>query len=385
MLRSLFKLVSVMSLLAASAGLSGCSLLPDVMHQPQFHNPFPQLHRVAILPFYNQSADPHVHQDEIALAYYNELQQIPGFEVMPVGTAKAMLQAYRADPHSPEDFQKLAQLLGVDAVIVGAVTDYSPYYPPRMGLAVNWYAANPGFHPIPAGYGLPWGTAEEEFIPNSLVQQAEFELAREQLKTQTPAIPAEFDARRQLSEGKNPLRNGAPLDSSDVNSPRGVGEPRDVQAMTARQPVPALAPIAQPKLLTANDASPRGSAEPIGTGVGGPVVPNGPNLPPGWPDPRGFVPPPPCPERPAFLPNSAPIITHTKLYDGHDADFTTALSSYYYFRDDARFGGWQSYLQRSDDFIRFCCYMHITETLAARGGAGQTRVVWRWPIGRYER
>ena len=30
--------------------------------------------------------------------------------------------------------------------IVGAVTDYSPYYPPRMGLAVNWYAANPGFH-----------------------------------------------------------------------------------------------------------------------------------------------------------------------------------------------------------------------------------------------
>ena len=59
-------------------------------------------------------------------------------------------------------------------------------------------------------------------------------------------------------------------------------------------------------------------------------------------------------------------------------DFTEALASYYHFRNDARFGGWQNYLQRSDDFIRFCCHVHIAEMLSARGGAGQTRVVWRW-------
>ncbi len=75
----------------------------------------------------------------------------------------------------------------------------------------------------------------------------------------------------------------------------------------------------------------------------------------------------------------------TRVYHGNDSDFTTRLANYYYFRDDARFGGWQSYLQRSEDFIRFCCHLHITELLAARGGAGKTRVVWRWPIGRYER
>ena len=83
-------------------------------------------------------------------------------------------------------FRSWRGMMGVDAVLVGSVTEYSPYYPPRMGLAVDWYAANPGFHPIPAGYGLPWGTAEEEFIPSALVQEAEFALAREQLKTQTP-------------------------------------------------------------------------------------------------------------------------------------------------------------------------------------------------------
>ena len=51
----------------------------------------------------------------------------------------------------------------------------------------------------------------------------------------------------------------------------------------------------------------------------------------------------------------------------------------------ARFGGWQSYLQRSDDFARFCCHLHITEMLAARGGVGKPRVVYRWPISRYDR
>ena len=52
-------------------------------------------------------------------------------------------------------------------MVVGAVTDYSPYYPPRMALHVEWYAANPNFHPIPPGYGLPWGTPEERRHPGA--------------------------------------------------------------------------------------------------------------------------------------------------------------------------------------------------------------------------
>ena len=39
-------------------------------------------------------------------------------------------------------------------------------------------SANPGFHEIPAGYGLPWGTPDEEFIPAPLVFEAEMALAR---------------------------------------------------------------------------------------------------------------------------------------------------------------------------------------------------------------
>src|SRR5262245_12660349 len=186
--------IRLLALAALLCGAStGCALWPDRIVEPQFHNPFPQLHRVAVLPFYNQSAEPTVDGDRIALAYYNELQLIPGFEVMPVGVAKQLLAASISqtgiEPRSGSDFQRLAEQMGVDAVIVGSITEYSPYYPPRLGLAVDWYAANPGFHPIPAGYGLPWGRAEEEYIPSTLVREAEFALAREQLKTQTPEVP----------------------------------------------------------------------------------------------------------------------------------------------------------------------------------------------------
>jgi len=356
--RSAMRRFCAVILISLTSCLLGCSLLPDVTHQPQYHNPFPQLSRVAVLPFFNQSAEPTVDADRIALAYYNELQAIRGFEVVPVGVTKTLLAASGLTPRSEADFQKLAQFMGVDAIVVGSVTEYTPYYPPRLGLSVRWYAANPNFHPIPAGYGLPWGTADEEYIPSALVFDAEFALAQEQLKTQTPEfVPAEDLPAQTPSAPANEVTPASREESSLL-------QPLPLEKQTEEVALPP------PSVLAAPAA---------------PARPGQLTLPADWPDPRGFVPPPPGPVRPQGLPQSEPIMTHTRLYDGHDAEFTQRLANYYYFRDDARFGDWQGYLQRSDDFLRFCCHLHIAELLAARGGAGESRVVWRWPIRRYER
>jgi hypothetical protein len=323
------------SLLGLCCGLmlaAGCAVFPEKLYEPQFHNPFPQLHRVAVLPFFNQSAEPTVDGEAVAIAYYNELQAIPGFEVMPVGVTRQLLAASGIEPRSASDFQKLARLMNVDAVLVGSITEYSPYYPPRIGIAVDWYAANPGFHPIPAGYGLPWGTSDEEFIPGSLVQQAEFELAREQLKTQTPSMPAEEGSAEEIS----PSAARAAAESARWEESLAVAD-----------------------------------------AAGG--------LPADWPDPRGFIPPPPHSHRPILRPQYDPVISHVRVYHGNDSNFTQRLERYFDFREDARFGGWEGFLQRPEDFLRFCCHLHVTETLGARGGAGESRVVWRWPISRYER
>jgi hypothetical protein len=332
-------------ILAACGLSSGCSLLPEIAHQPTLHNPFPQLSKVAVAPFFNLSTEPTVDGRRVALAYFNELQLVPGYEVVPVEVTERAMQDHHIALNGPADARLLAQFLNVDAVVIGAVTDYTPYYPPRMGMQVEWYAANPGFHPIPPGYGLPWGTPEECDIPAPLVFEAELALARAQLKTQTPPyekVPCETPAANGHQSGRAiPSQSGPAL----------VGQPAPQKPSEAR---PASYQVA----------------------VGGPPSVG---LPPDWPDPRGFIPPPPLTHPPAACPSDCPVMRHTRLYNGHDGEFTEALSSYYFSRDDARIGGWQSYEQRSEDFIRFCCHMHISEMLSARGGAGETRVVWRWP------
>jgi hypothetical protein len=262
------------------------------------------------------------------------------------------MQDYNVPLNSPREARRLAQILGVDALVVGAVTDYTPYYPPRCALHVEWYAANPNFHPIPPGYGLPWDTPEEELIPAPVVFEAEMALAREQMKTQTPGyepLPRAPQRPKRLPAAQE--GEAAPDGNRGARGGRKDGAVEQAAYDTATA-------------TTAQQAA---------------VDPARATGPPPWPDARGFIPLPPGPCPPPGMPSEAPVIRYTQAYNGHDPEFTEALAKYYMFRDDARFGGWQTYLERSDDFIRFCCHQHVAETLASRGGAGETRVVWRWP------
>ena len=331
--------------------MGGCQFLPEISHQPTVYNPFPQLAKVAVVPFFNMTEEPTLDGEQVAGAYFTELQSVPGFEVVPVATVQAVVQRYRLQLASAEEVRKLAHILDVDAVVVGAITDYSPYYPPRLGLQVRWYTANPCLHSIPPGYGLPWGTSEEQQIPAPLVFEAEMALAKAQMATQTPQYEP---------EGANPLPNA-------IQNPP---ESRRQDSPAKQQSEGGLQHLAHEQVVSEADR-PAGAT---GTAA---------NLPPDWPDPRGFVPRTPQAERPTCqLANDEPVLQHTAVYVGNDPQVTEALASYVYFQNDRRFGGWQGYLQRSDDYIRFCCHMHIAEMLTARGGAGETRVVWRWPVNR---
>jgi hypothetical protein len=391
--------------------VSGCHLIiPEISHQPVIHNPFPQLSKIAVVPFFNQSDEPTVDGREFALAYFAELQTVPGFEVVPLGVVEEAIIDEQIDISNPTGIRKLAEVLEVDAVVVGAITDYSPYYPPRCGLRVEWYARNQGFHEIPAGYGLPWGTPDEEFIPAPLVFEAEMALAKAQLATQSPDCPKPVDA---LATPLTPLRNDGQLlpPQPPVNGSQLTPGGNEAGTTDAAMPAPGSAAFRDSKVIAASceescpcddrgpDAPPVAPSSVLGAagattiaggdtastfGVAGMTGGIGANamLPPDWPDERGFIPLGPSPVRPPCIVNGGPVMTHTRIYIGNDSEFTEALASYYSFRDDARFGGWQNYLQRSSDFIRFCCHMHISEMLSARGGAGETRVVWRWPESR---
>ncbi len=355
--------------IALIAFSTGCSLLPDIRKKPQYNNPFPQLSSIAILPFVNQSEEPTLSAERVTLAYINEMQAIPGFEVLPLGVVRSKLQEYDRPLQSGEDFQAFARYLGVDAVLLGSVVDYAPYYPPRMTLKVNWYAANPGFHPVKPGYGLPWGTKDEKKIPRWVHREAQRALAKEQLQTQTPELTVPHGS----MEEPIPPRHEKPIvppplmpEDQPSNSSEGeLVEPASVEEF-----------IADSKGRVVSDGS---SSTAMLEVTDTEALPND------WPDPRGFIPDEPKLVRPPLLPQHEPVISHMSSYDGHDEDFTRRVADYFYFRDDARFGGWQAYLQRSEDFIRVCCHFHVTETLASRGGEEESRLIFRWPIDRYQR
>lgn len=329
--------------------LGGCALVPDIKHKPQLANPFPQIRSVAVLPFVNQSEEPTLSGERIALAYMNELQSIRGFEVLPLGAVRNKLMAFNRPLQTGADFQAFAQYLGVDVVMIGSVTDYQPYYPPRMSLKVSWYSANPAFHPILPGYGLPWGTKEEKKIPRWVHQEAQRALAAEQLKLQEPV--------------DEPIASSANSDQPIMPEDRRAAGLELSSSADFQEPSPGILMV---------DSNGEMMWQPN-------------QLPKDWPDPRGFIPDAPSSARPASKPQHDPIITHMTVFNGHDEDFTQQLEDYFYFRDDARFGGWQAYLQRSEDFIRFCCHLHLSETLISRGGQDKSRLVLRWPVDRYQR
>ncbi len=363
-------------------------MLPEITQEPTIRNPFPQLRRVAVAPFFNQSDAPTVDGREFAMAYFTELQLTPGFEVVPLGVVEEAIIAHRIDLSRPGEARRLGQILGVDAVAIGAVIDYAEYYPPRVGMRVEWYAANPGFHEIPAGYGLPWGTPEEEFIPDSLVYESQMALAKAEFATKTPdcegvcsplSAPPVDIAKPQAAGGVESLE----VERTEIDVETGEGEFDETTLKVVDSEVQlAIAEEALPASANTAVAAPAATDTTLAGGDAGALRLTAPQS----PDPQCLSPAATATaaavQRPPCIPWHGPVLSHTRIYRGNDGDVTDALEGYVSFRDDNRFGGWRSYLARNDDFVRFCCHMHICEMLSARGGSRKTDVVYRWPDSR---
>lgn len=336
---------SVVLVVGLFATLGGCNALPRRYVQHTVYNPFPELSRVAIVPFFNHSDEPTVNGAEFARAYFLELQSVPGFEVVPVEVVARTIRDHRLALGHPGEIVRLAELLDVDAVVVGVVTDYRPYYPPRCGLHVEWYARDPSVCPVPPGYGIAWDSRRARKLPDWLKTEAAIAWAREQVGRSKHSAEAALPA----SDGAGPVGSAASSQHQD-----------DVLMWT---------------LPPHRMAAAQGGGNLTESQFSGPQA-----------DPRSLSDAIAATDPPSSQPVSSvriePVLVHTRVFSGTDPEVAKALATYYRFREDARFGGWQGYLERSDDFIRFCCRLHIHQMLMARGAVGKKQVVWDWPLFR---
>ncbi len=276
-------------------GILICLLMPGcVIVKVGVTNPIDGLSTVAVAPFFNLSQERAVDGRRFAMAYYAELQKVPGFQVLPVGVTEQKITDHRLEMDKPEDVLALARLLKVDAVVVGAVTDYDPYYPPRIGLHVEWYSPR------------PWGFS--------------------------PGIPTDPQTRTQWRDAVghrwrigNWHRHHDDGDSSQAN-----GLYQDTaQRMSMRAQSP----------------------EPVRV------------------SPQSAIPS-------KFDPHK-PLMSYTRIFDGVDADLLATMRDYVELSGNQRGGGWEAYLHRSEDFIRFTAHLMIVEMLTLHGGDARRQIVFK--------
>lgn len=492
------------SALLVLAALPGCVII-DV----GVTNPVPGLSTVAVAPFVNLSHERAVDGRRFALAYYSELQKVPGFEVLPVGVTEAVIVDNGLHLNSPDDVLKLAQILNVDAVVVGAITDYAPYYPPRIGLQVEWYSPHavafyPGIQIEPQtreqfkawdeAQVEEWRRRQKEAYEQRAIEdhfwqrcwwrfkrlpgirklagepswvmvdptkqsiiraQSEEELPRvmtnqetdlssrlwrpenarvgwiERAGTATANVPQNLpqnviSVRPIVTERvvipPQPLHadsSTGPLQIPPITLPPALDEPpgqnldptppppsnassaptAPVQAAPVEQkfiPPPPPVPLEEPPAAAPKEL-PRDSSKglqlsplPGESGSEPDAVPP-PILPirdpclaplPPQPNPYNVV----QPIQPWQLDPRQPFMSYTRMFDGSDADLAAALRDYYELSGDLRSGGWEAYMHRSDDFIKFTAHLMIQEMLALHGGQGRHRLVlkprkYRYPIG----
>ncbi len=69
-------------------------------------------------------------------------------------------------------------------------------------------------------------------------------------------------------------------------------------------------------------------------------------------------------------------MSYTRFFDGASPELIHRLKGYYVRRGDLRSGGWEAYLHRSDDFLRFASHVLVIEMLSLHGGSLTTEKVF---------
>lgn len=136
-------LASVWAVLALAA--AGCSSNSDRLDAPQvLVSPYDTSQGDAlwaVVPLANESGVAGIDTYMIADKLVAQIDQVRGVSCLPLNRTIAAMRARGMNAvRTPEDARVLSQTLGADALVIGTITAYDPYDPPKLGLAVALFA-----------------------------------------------------------------------------------------------------------------------------------------------------------------------------------------------------------------------------------------------------
>lgn len=121
------------------ASLSGCASAPELATPRSTLAPYSTAHGEllwAVAPLRNESATSTVDALAVSDRVVEALEQVKGVRAVPMNRTIETMRALKMPlVRTPGDAKKLADALGVDALIVGSITAYEPY-DPKLGLAL---------------------------------------------------------------------------------------------------------------------------------------------------------------------------------------------------------------------------------------------------------
>jgi hypothetical protein len=128
---------------------------------------------LAIAPALNFSGSNDLDPVRVADILASELGAVQGLTILPVSRTVAVLaREGKFQIESPAHALRVAQQLGCDAICVPGVTDYNPYTPIVVGLALQLYML-PKLEPPQSGKPMPQPT--EAQIIEALTPQAQIQ------------------------------------------------------------------------------------------------------------------------------------------------------------------------------------------------------------------
>ncbi|MBI3863856.1 MAG: hypothetical protein HY290_18355 [Planctomycetia bacterium] len=309
-------------MLALSA--SGCSVVPV-----NVSNPIPGMTKVAVAPFINLSAEPSVDGRRFAIAYYAELQKTSNYEVLPIGVVEQAIRENGLVIENPDDVIKLASILDVDAVVVGAVTEYVPYYPPQLGVQIDWYSSR----------GWIFATGDESRSDTDSIGGGT-RAAPRATTPQAPVVRGQSPDGDELSDRFQPFPVAPQIRLTQSTGGKNAGS-------AATPPAPIWPPDPDPSLGDVKQGATTKAKSLQGA----------------------FC----SPDKPDIL---RPVMSYTRFFDGASPELIHRLKCYYVRRGDMRSVGWEAYLHRSDDFLRFTAHVLVLEMLQLHGGTLTTEKVF---------
>jgi len=131
---------------AALALVAGCQprepalFAPNQLVAPYASSANAPLPLWAVAPFNNESGTTTVDQLAVSDAIVAKASEVRGLATIPLNRTLAAMRSLRMDAvRSPSDARRLAQAVGADAIIIGSITAYDPYNPPKVGLTLGLF------------------------------------------------------------------------------------------------------------------------------------------------------------------------------------------------------------------------------------------------------